>query len=115
MQSGFDAIREKLLQKKETLQKRVEEIDHVLQRRSKPLDKDFAEQAVERENDEVLEALLQTSRNEIKQINRALNRIESGDYFVCARCGEDIPSGRLEAIPYTDLCLECADHAQRRA
>ena len=106
-------MKDQLISKKKLLQTRIEEIEEKLQRRNKPLDKDFAEQAVERENDEVLEALLLASREEIKQINVALQRLENDEYTVCASCGEDIPMARLEAIPYTDVCVECAERRQR--
>ncbi len=69
---------------------------------------DSAEQAQERENDEVVDA----KRNETAQSNRviqsALERIDDGSYGVCESCGEDIAPGRLEAIPEATRCVNCA-------
>ena len=45
---------------------------------------------------------------ELAQVNKALERIESGEYLNCAACGEDIGEERLMAIPYTDSCIKCA-------
>lgn len=71
---------------------------------------DWSEQAQERQNDEVLDAIGNESRNELGQINRALERIESGDYTLCSNCGEGINIKRLEAVPYTNLCIKCAQN-----
>lgn len=35
--------------------------------------------------------------------------METGGYGVCASCGRDISTKRLEAVPWTELCRECAD------
>ncbi|MCB1669178.1 MAG: TraR/DksA family transcriptional regulator [Pseudomonadales bacterium] len=70
---------------------------------------DWSEQAQERQNDEVLEAIGNESRNELNQINKALERIENGNYTICSRCGGDISIARLQAVPYTILCIQCAD------
>ena len=69
---------------------------------------DFSEQTTESENDEVLHSLRHEAETEIRQINRALEKIESGDYGVCEQCGDAIPAGRLEAIPEATLCTRCA-------
>ena len=45
---------------------------------------------------------------EMRRIEAALIRIESGDYGDCVRCGEPIETGRLKADPSTPLCLACA-------
>lgn len=42
-------------------------------------------------------------------VNNALLRIENGSYGICAKCGEEIEPGRLDAIPYAWLCVK---HAQ---
>lgn len=68
----------------------------------------FSEQAQERENEEVLNALEEKDRQELLQINRALSRIEQGTYSTCANCGEVIKAERLNIIPFTELCIECA-------
>jgi RNA polymerase-binding transcription factor DksA len=73
-----------------------------------PVSKDWEDQAVEREDDEVLEDLGRAGLKEIEVIRAALDRISEGTYGVCARCGEDISEDRLDAIPHTPLCRTCA-------
>lgn len=70
---------------------------------------DWSEQAQERQNDEVLEAIGNESQHELTQINLALERIESGGYASCTDCGEDISLKRLKAVPYTHQCINCAE------
>ena len=74
---------------------------------------DWAEQASERENDEVLESLGNSSEQELAMVNFALQRIESGNYFQCEECGEDIPTARLDLIPFTPYCVDCAEIDER--
>jgi RNA polymerase-binding protein DksA len=81
--------------------------------REEPLPQDFAEQAVELENQEVLEALDAEVEDELRQIDRALGRLDAGEYQQCKSCGEDIPGERLEALPTTSLCVDCAAEAER--
>jgi DnaK suppressor protein len=42
------------------------------------------------------------------QVERALQRLDHGTYGVCRNCGQTISAERLEAIPYTRYCMECA-------
>lgn len=44
----------------------------------------------------------------VARIDAALARIGEGTYGVCERCGRPIGEGRLEALPYATLCIECA-------
>lgn len=43
----------------------------------------------------------------LDQTERALDRLRLGYYGVCERCGEPIPSERLEASPRVTLCVPC--------
>ncbi|MFQ5834874.1 MAG: TraR/DksA family transcriptional regulator [bacterium] len=46
---------------------------------------------------------------ELKQIDDALARIESGSYGTCRRCGSSIRKDRLKALPYATLCVKCKE------
>lgn len=70
---------------------------------------DWSEQASERENDEVLNALESEAKVEIQQLSNAITRIENGNYGICLTCGEDIAPGRLVAQPSATKCIKCAD------
>tara|TARA_R110002073_G_scaffold322995_2_gene499931 strand:- start:926 stop:1252 length:327 start_codon:yes stop_codon:yes gene_type:complete len=69
---------------------------------------DWSEQAVERENDEVLIELVREGKEELEQIQHAFMRMDAGHYGKCATCGNEINPQRLNAMPMTTLCIECA-------
>ena len=70
--------------------------------------KDWEDAAVEQENDEVLEGMGHAARAEVARIDAALVRIDEGEYGFCARCGDEISPERLDAVPYTPFCRNCA-------
>ncbi len=73
------------------------------------VEKDFAEQVTQRENDDVLDALDDDARQAVNQIDNALLRIQAGEYGICLKCGNEIPEARLQALPYAEYCMICAD------
>lgn len=76
---------------------------------TKTLSSDFAEQATERENDDVLEEIARETQVSIQSLKAALRRIEDDSYGYCAQCGQAIAEGRLDALPETSYCVKCAD------
>jgi RNA polymerase-binding protein DksA len=44
----------------------------------------------------------------LREIDRALERIGRKEYGVCVKCGEPIEFERLEILPWTQYCSECA-------
>lgn len=71
-------------------------------------DPDWGEMAIEREGDEVLEATGLAGELEVRQIQAALRRIAAGTYGLCTRCGGEVSQARLDALPATPFCKECA-------
>jgi RNA polymerase-binding protein DksA len=48
------------------------------------------------------------------QVREALKRFEQGTFGVCENCGQSIDPARLKAIPYSALCISCAQGNKRR-
>jgi RNA polymerase-binding protein DksA len=71
---------------------------------------DTATETYERELDEGLE---EDARDQLRQVEKALERIESGEYGRCEICGKEIPVDRLEAVPWTTLCIDDARRLAR--
>jgi RNA polymerase-binding transcription factor DksA len=71
-------------------------------------EKDWEELATAREGDEVLESIGVGSQAEMRAIKAALQRIEAGSYGVCVRCGGNISDARLDLLPFTPFCMDCA-------
>lgn len=101
-----DYFKQQLLARKAELTRRINAIDRDI--KHEDMTSNWTEQATERENDEVLESLGVAAEEELVKINHALQRIESGEYFTCKFCGKDIPPERLELLPFTTTCVNCA-------
>ena len=70
---------------------------------------DSAEQAQERENDEVVDAIGNETALSIRAVAAALERISAGTYGICENCGEDIGEARLQVVPEATRCVNCAE------
>jgi DnaK suppressor protein len=46
-------------------------------------------------------------------IEHALEKVESGEFGKCERCGQEIATGRLEALPFARYCVECQEIVDR--
>jgi len=46
-------------------------------------------------------------RKKLAQVDDALGRLEAGEYGECEECGGEIALGRLEAMPFSRLCVTC--------
>lgn len=53
-------------------------------------------------------SLARNASDLLGQVEEALGRIRSGTYGICEGCGKPIPVARLDAVPHTKLCVECA-------
>jgi len=51
--------------------------------------------------------LIEGQQDELRMINRAIDRIQEGTYGVCGECGKKIPKVRLKAVPHAQLCIDC--------
>jgi RNA polymerase-binding transcription factor DksA len=105
----IEAVREKLLKRREELRQRASDASADLRHEADPLSADFAEQVTQRENDDVLGAISSSARAELQQVESALRRLAQGRYATCSVCGGDIEPERLAAVPYTDRCRACAE------
>jgi DnaK suppressor protein len=53
-------------------------------------------------------SLLQNEEQLLDEIGAALDRVNQGTYGKCEECQQEIPRIRLQAVPYTRYCVECA-------
>ncbi len=74
---------------------------------------DQVDAAVETANDEISSQLIEIESRELEQIEHALKRIVKGVYGRCEFCGGKINEARLNALPYTNSCIECARENER--
>ena len=60
-----------------------------------------------------LNGLLDGARDELRQVDEALARMDAGTYGVCANCGRRIPVARLRVRPFAEFCVPCAEKLGR--
>lgn len=106
---NVELLKKSLMKSKMVLEKRLDNIQNDKLRKKGAISADFAEQAVDVENDEVIDGLESIELNELKKVNAALERMKNGSYGICISCGREIEAKRLEAIAYSSQCLECAN------
>jgi DnaK suppressor protein len=58
-------------------------------------------------------SLLQNQEQALDEIRDALGRIDRGTFGQCEECHQPIPKARLQALPYTRHCVECARKLQQ--
>ncbi len=63
------------------------------------------------ENDAVLAGIGEATAAELAQINRALAQLDAGYLRQVQHCGKPIDERRLQALPYSDRCITCAEAA----
>ena len=49
----------------------------------------------------------QQASERLRKIEKALRRIDEGEYGYCLECGEAIALARLQAQPFANLCIDC--------
>jgi DnaK suppressor protein len=60
-------------------------------------------------------SLLQSEEQVLGEIADALERIQEGDFGKCEECLNPIPKTRLQAIPYTRYCVDCARKLEQKS
>jgi DnaK suppressor protein len=68
---------------------------------------DAADMAFETGSDEVNSQLAQLESRELVQIESAIQKLKHGTYGLCEGCLKKIPVARLNALPFSTMCIEC--------
>lgn len=74
---------------------------------------DNVDAAVDTANDEISSQLVEIESRELGQIEHALKRIVEGVYGRCEYCNGKIAEARLNALPYTNSCIDCQRENER--
>jgi DnaK suppressor protein len=109
----LNELKKRLLEEREELQRQAAEIDESsfgggqsdMTGDVASFDEEFADAGTatfERERDL---SLSNNIRDLTDKIDRALERIEEGNYGLCERCGRPIEKARIKALPYATLCI----------
>jgi RNA polymerase-binding transcription factor DksA len=101
-----------IAERKKLIEDRITELTTSLQRieddLEQPLPADLEDQAIDLEDDEVLEGIGRANAQEVRLLQNALKRIADGSYGIRGKCGEPISPARLDAVLYAMICRNCA-------
>ena len=109
----FEAFRKRLLAELKNYLERVTRA-----RQELPIDSDPDDEvgvASKSAHREVTMGNLERDLQTIVEIERALHRLDSGQYATCVVCQSRIPDPRLKAIPWTRTCIQCAGRGNQFA
>jgi RNA polymerase-binding protein DksA len=102
----YDALARRLAQRRQQLRDEI-----AAKRAPDPLPatdvQDQKDQADARSMGEVAAAEIERDYDELRQIDAALRRIDSGQYGICVDCGAMIDTQRLQAQPAVARCTAC--------
>ncbi len=102
------AVRRRLLQRRQELLRRMQgELAAEGAEASGATFHDLADQASRALSSELAHGVAEMASNELRMIDRALERIEKKTYGRCQVCGKRIAPGRLRALPFAELCVDC--------
>lgn len=74
----------------------------------------LADGAFEQYEQEFNLSMIENETEELKEIARAIEKIDRGEFGVCESCGIDVSIERLKAMPYTRICIHCREEFEER-
>lgn len=93
---------------KKKLQKKIDELDKFPEYGQS--DEDNAREVTDYESNLSMEKQLKFL---LKKVDTALKAIKKGTYGQCRLCKNTIENGRLELMPYADICVNCSNVKKR--
>src|SRR5262245_63520479 len=107
-QDALLRLHKSLLARRAELRKRLgmqlEDLAHV---KHSSASGDAADAAFDSSGEELASTLAELEARELAQIERALRRLKAGTYGKCEACNVSIPVARLNALPFSTLCVKC--------
>ena len=77
-------------------------------------DAGFADRGHSSEERSQVIAVVRALRANLRDVDRALAKMEAGTYGTCERCGQPISLERLEALPWAELGIDCKQRTGTR-
>ncbi len=102
------SFKEKLLQKRLSLTDMVQRTESYGREKDQNT-QDMGDMAVESYTKDFLFGKSAGDRQILRRIQEALDRIDDSSYGICVHCENEIQPKRLEAVPWTGLCIQCQD------
>jgi DnaK suppressor protein len=95
-------VREVLEEERTVLRSQLDELGVV------EYDENFADSGQVAAEQGENKALVNQLEETLREVERALAKLDEGNYGSCETCGKEIGEARLEAMPATRFCRDCA-------
>lgn len=105
-------LRNYLLEEQANLQQQLTSLDSAAQEANVGLGNHMAEDATAAFDQATTVSLRRGQEIALKEVERALHRMDEGAYGHCERCGDEIDFARLKAVPQASLCMACQRQAE---
>ena len=107
MATDFNLLRRRLETERESLLEELKTTALVADRRERGPYCEYGELATEIVEVEKGLILEKRVRDQLAEVQHALDKFDQGTYGLCDICGQPIEPARLEALPHANLCLSC--------
>ena len=108
-------MREKLLEMRAQLLRNTQSDLQEGREQTKDEGMDTYDIASDARDREISHILTDRDRGKLEAIDEALSRVDDNSYGLCEDCGAEIAEGRLEALPFTRLCVTCQSDRERES
>jgi DnaK suppressor protein len=112
---ALKAAREKLLEMRRQVLREISNDLRQGREGSKEEGMDTYDLASEERDRGISFILTDREREKVQAIQEALDRVDAGTYGICESCESDISPARLNALPFTRLCVNCQAEAEKEA
>jgi DnaK suppressor protein len=110
MATDFNLLRRRLEAERERFLEELKAAALVAERQERGSYGEYGELATEITEVEKGLILEKRIREQLAEVEHALDKFEQGTYGLCDNCGQPIDTARLEALPHANLCLSCKAH-----
>jgi DnaK suppressor protein len=105
-------LRGYLLEEQASLRQELTSLEDSVQEANVGLGNHMAEDATAAFDQATAVSLRRGHELALKEVERALHRMDEGNYGRCDRCGDEIDFARLKAVPQASLCMTCQRQAE---
>jgi len=107
MATDFNLLRRRLETERDRLLEELKATALVAEKQERGHYGEYGELATEIAEVEKGLILEKRTREQLTEVEHALEKFDQGTYGLCDNCGKSIEPARLEALPHANLCLSC--------
>lgn len=104
---NFKELKERLEQQRQEVTRFLGRLETETRSLEQDIPQDSADRSVLNLSQESLFEQASQRRQQLRRIEGALKRIKHGSFGICQACEQEISQRRLEALPWTQYCLQC--------